>query len=125
VAIKYLTQSTWSHAALFVGGHGDGRLADVTHCFVEADLLGGVHSVGVAAFAGMATRICRPVGLNEEERRAVGHEKAMHDYLLLVGRCGLPVIDALLRLRPPSQRLRTNTLSVDRSNRSNRLITAS
>jgi hypothetical protein len=70
-AIKYLTQSTWSHAALYVGAHGDGRLADLTHCFVEADLMKGVHSVGVVAFAGKATRICRPVGLNEEERRAV------------------------------------------------------
>jgi hypothetical protein len=27
-AIKYLTQSTWSHAALHVGAYGDGRLAD-------------------------------------------------------------------------------------------------
>jgi hypothetical protein len=70
-AIKYLTQSTWSHAALYVGAHGDGRLADPTHCFVEADLMKGVQSVGIAAFGGMPTRICRPVGLNEEERRAV------------------------------------------------------
>jgi Permuted papain-like amidase enzyme, YaeF/YiiX, C92 family len=67
-AIKYLTQSTWSHAALYVGAHG---LGDPTHCFVEADLMKGVHSVGIAAFAGVTTRICRPVGLSEEERRAV------------------------------------------------------
>ncbi|OAF12436.1 lipo-like protein [Bradyrhizobium centrolobii] len=70
-AIKYLTQSTWSHAALYVGVHGNGRLARSTHCFVEADLIAGVRSVGVEAFTGMPTRICRPVGLNEEECRAV------------------------------------------------------
>lgn len=70
-AIKYLTQSTWSHAALYVGQHGSGLFADSTHCFVEADLLKGVRSVGIQAFSGMPTRICRPVGLNEEERRAV------------------------------------------------------
>ena len=59
-AIKYLTQSTWSHAALYVGQHGLGHFADSAHCFVEADLVEGVRSVGIAAFAGMPTRICRP-----------------------------------------------------------------
>ncbi|TYO67513.1 lipo-like protein [Bradyrhizobium hipponense] len=70
-AIKYLTQSTWSHAALYIGAHGDGRLTESTHCFIEADLLEGVRSVGVEAFAGVPSRICRPVGLSEAERRAV------------------------------------------------------
>ncbi|MCX7381888.1 MAG: YiiX/YebB-like N1pC/P60 family cysteine hydrolase [Alphaproteobacteria bacterium] len=72
-AIKYLTQSTWSHAALYVGSLGDGRLPE-NHCFVEADLVEGVRSVGIDEFAGLHTRICRPVDLTEEERRAVaGH----------------------------------------------------
>ncbi|MBA7479569.1 hypothetical protein ES703_20932 [subsurface metagenome] len=70
-AIKYLTQSTWSHAALYVGSLGDGRRTQPAHCFVEADLTEGVRSVGIDAFAGRATRICRPVGLTEVERRAV------------------------------------------------------
>lgn len=70
-AIKYLTQSTWSHAALYVGAHGAGRVARSTHYFIEADLIDGVRSVGVEAFASVPTRICRPVGLNEEECRAV------------------------------------------------------
>jgi len=69
VAIKYLTQSTWSHAALYVGpleglAHGD-------DCFIEADLVEGVRSVGFDAFAGCHTRICRAVGLSDGERRAV------------------------------------------------------
>lgn len=69
VAIKYLTQSTWSHAALFTG-----PVEGLTHagdCFVEADLIEGVRSVGFAEFAGCHTRICRAVGLSDDERRAV------------------------------------------------------
>lgn len=57
-AIKYLTQSTWSHAALYVGG-------TEAHCFVEADIVAGVRIVGVEEFEGFHTRICRPVGLDE------------------------------------------------------------
>lgn len=70
-AIKYLTQSTWSHAALYLGAHAAGRLAADDHCFIEADLVHGVRSVGIEEFEGCHTRICRPVGLTEAERRAV------------------------------------------------------
>lgn len=66
-AIKYLTQSTWSHAALYVGN----ALADAgkspEHCFVEADTVEGVRSVGIRAFCGLHSRICRPVGLTSED----------------------------------------------------------
>ncbi len=70
-AIKYLTQSTWSHAALYVGPRAPGVLQGEDHCFVEADLASGVRSVAVGEFDGFHTRICRPVGLNESEREAV------------------------------------------------------
>lgn len=70
-AIKYLTQSTWSHAALYIGAHGTGRLAGLAHLFIEADLVEGIRTVDVEAFSGKPTRICRPVGLSQEERRAV------------------------------------------------------
>jgi len=67
-AIKYLTQSTWSHAALYVGPALLGASgAPPDHCFVEADTVSGVRSVGVGAFAGLHTRICRPVGLTPED----------------------------------------------------------
>jgi hypothetical protein len=56
-AIKFLTQSTWSHAALYLG---DGRLCDV-------DVNDGVRVVPLSAFDGVHTRICRPVGLRPEE----------------------------------------------------------
>jgi hypothetical protein len=70
-AIKFLTQSTWSHAALYVGPHlaRDGGPDD--HCFVEADIKEGVRSTTVDEYTGLNTRICRPVGLSPQECRAV------------------------------------------------------
>lgn len=70
-AIKYLTQSTWSHAALYVGAHLAEAGGDPDHCFIEADLVQGVRSVGIDQFAGSHTRICRPVGLRESDSRKV------------------------------------------------------
>jgi hypothetical protein len=70
-AVKYLTQSTWSHVALYVGPQGRGRLADPEHCFIEADLVDGVRSVGLVHFESFHTRICRPVGLSEGETKAL------------------------------------------------------
>lgn len=71
-AIKYLTQSSWSHAAIFIGDeinqyneHGD-RLV-----LVEADLVEGVRAIPLDAYETMHTRICRPVGLEDDEIAAV------------------------------------------------------
>jgi hypothetical protein len=71
-AIKYLTQSTWSHAALYVG-EATGLLDAIgqPRCFVEADIREGVRAVGLAEFNGLNSRICRPVGLSAEEVAAV------------------------------------------------------
>jgi hypothetical protein len=66
VAIKYLTQSTWSHAALYVGDAGGRR-----GLFVEADLRDGVRAVQVDEFDGLHCRICRPVSLQADEAAAV------------------------------------------------------
>ena len=66
-AIKYLTQSTWSHAALYIGAAEGSRAGG----FIEADLVEGVREVGVSEFEGLHTRICRPVGLRDEDRAAV------------------------------------------------------
>lgn len=69
-AIKYLTQSTWSHAALCIGNRGGAGDADGP-CFVEADAADGVRLVGIGEFAELHTRICRPVGLTEGDRDAL------------------------------------------------------
>jgi hypothetical protein len=71
-AVKYLTQSTWSHASLYVGDrlgrHDDnGRALNV----VEADVSEGVRAVQLAQFAGLHVRVCRPVGLSEHDVQAV------------------------------------------------------
>jgi len=68
VAIKYLTQSTWSHAALYVGdASGLADAQERPRCFLEADLRDGVRVVSVAEYAGLHCRVCRPVGLNNGE----------------------------------------------------------
>jgi hypothetical protein len=62
--IKYLTQSTWSHAALYVGPLG-GRSTDdgEPHTLIEAELGIGVDSAPLSKYSRFHTRVCRPVGL--------------------------------------------------------------
>ena len=71
-AIKYLTQSTWSHAALYVGSVTGRQGADGEPlCMIEADVVEGVRAVGLSAYPGLHCRICRPVGMTAEEVRRV------------------------------------------------------
>lgn len=67
-AIQYLTQSTWSHSAMFVGFRWPNDSARTDHCFIEADVEEGVRSIGLSEFAQLQSRICRPVGLSHQER---------------------------------------------------------
>jgi len=76
--IKYLTQSTWSHIAFYVGDevlrrfpaqhdallaqHGD----DARHMLVEA-LMDGVVASPLAKYARFNVRVCRPIGLRRED----------------------------------------------------------
>ena len=70
--IKYLTQSTWSHAALYVGPIGDRVSASGEPLtLVEAELGQGVIAVPLSKYGNEHTRICRPVGLSEEDRLRV------------------------------------------------------
>ncbi len=72
LAIKYLTQSTWSHAALYVGDALSRVKAGApAGALVEADLELGVIAVPLAKYSAYNVRICRPVGLTEEDRGAV------------------------------------------------------
>lgn len=67
-AIKYLTQSTWSHAA-FYAGPLDGT--DDPPCLIEADVIDGVRAVNLSKYAGQHTRICRPVSLRADDADAL------------------------------------------------------
>lgn len=74
MAIKYLTQSTWSHACLFVGDALAGSGDPDPPVLIEADVAEGVVAVPLSKYAALNTRICRPVGLSEEDvARLVAH----------------------------------------------------
>jgi hypothetical protein len=71
-AIRYLTQSTWSHAAIYVGlgaklGERDGEPL----LLIEAELGKGVIASPLSKYMTYNTRICRPVGLTAEDRTKV------------------------------------------------------
>lgn len=68
-AIKYLTQSTWSHAALYVGPMPENLDASgAPATLIEAELGEGVIAAPLSKYASFNTRICRPVGLTMEDR---------------------------------------------------------
>ena len=83
--IKYLTQSTWSHSALYVGdeilrrfpGQRDALLAthdrDAHHMIVEA-LMDGVVATPLSKYASFNLRICRPASITRADLRRVTDE---------------------------------------------------
>jgi hypothetical protein len=72
VAIKYLTQSTWSHAALYVGDAlGTPPDGSEPETLIEVNLGEGVRGVPLSKYQTFNTRICRPVGLTEPDKRRV------------------------------------------------------
>lgn len=72
IAIKYLTQSTWSHAMIYIGDAlGPPPPGEPPRVLIEAALREGVRAVPLANIAHLNTRICRPVGLTAEDRARV------------------------------------------------------
>ena len=70
--IKYLTQSTWSHAALYVGPIGDRCTAQGEPLvLVEANIGMGVVAAPLSKYVRYHTRICRPTKLTEEDAARV------------------------------------------------------
>lgn len=88
--IRYLTQSSWSHAAIYVGDellrrspeqatklearYGDGA----HHMVVEALLESGVVASPLTKYTGFRVRLCRPFEISDEDRSrvvdlAIGH----------------------------------------------------
>ncbi len=66
--IKYLTQSTWSHSALYVGPLSGRAAADgEPHVLIEANVGEGVTSAPLSKYLRFHTRICRPIGLTEAD----------------------------------------------------------
>ncbi len=87
--IKYLTQSTWSHSALYVGDEvlrrfpeqrealvaAHGRCAN--HIIIEA-LMEGVVASPLSKYANFNLRVCRATGLRAEDRQRVIDEVLAH-----------------------------------------------
>lgn len=97
-AIKYLTQSTWSHAALVLN-NGPGEL-------IEADVKNGVIKVDMNKYDDANVRICRPIGLAPDDRKrlldfAEGHVGVSYDVknLIDLARYLLPTPPVPVRFR--------------------------
>jgi hypothetical protein len=108
--MKYLSQSSWSHAALYVGDEGLRRSAEMRHellekygddanyMLVEALLESGVVLVPLSKYRNFNIRICRPHQLTAADQRLVvdhaianvGHQYDLKN-LLDLARYFLPV----------------------------------
>ncbi len=72
MAIKYITQSTWSHAAIFIGKvESEDRNSGSEPLLIEADVKEGVRTVPLSRYCQNHTRICRPLGLAPQEMKQV------------------------------------------------------
>ncbi len=70
--IKYLTQSTWSHAAVFVGDSLPIPKGETERPrLIEANVGEGCIAVPLSKYTTYNTRICRAVGLSDDERETV------------------------------------------------------
>jgi hypothetical protein len=70
--IKFLTQSTWSHAALYVGERrGDAAPSGEPNVLLEAEAETGVVTVPLSKYFGFNMRICRAVGLDADSKQKV------------------------------------------------------
>jgi len=86
--VRYLTQSTWSHVAMFVGALAE---APDPPCLVEADIQLGIRALPLSELRGMHARVVRATGLDAAERAQVARR--------VVGRVGQPYdVDCALAL---------------------------
>lgn len=74
--IKYLTQSTWSHAAIYVGDAVSVPVdmrddPEDRPCLIEVNLGEGCVTAPLSKYETYNTRICRPVGLTQDDREKV------------------------------------------------------
>ena len=88
--IMYLTQSSWSHAAIYVGDallrwggpEADAVLeelgAEAGFLLIESDMKRGVIGVPLSKYQGNNLRICRPHGLRPEDLDRVLEEVFRH-----------------------------------------------
>ncbi len=69
-AIKYLTQSTWSHTTLYLGTiEVNGKTYHEQ--IIEADITDGIVHAHISKLKGYPLRVCRPVGLTEDDAQVL------------------------------------------------------
>ncbi len=72
MVIEYLTTSSWSHAALFVGDiPGRAEPDGEPHVLVEVNLGEGCVSAPLSRYSTFNTRVCRPVMLSYPDQQRV------------------------------------------------------
>jgi hypothetical protein len=88
--IMYLTQSSWSHAAMYLGDallrwggpEADRALerygAEASQLLIESDLKEGVSVVPLSSYLDQNLRICRPTGLTADNQDRVLAEMFLH-----------------------------------------------
>lgn len=111
-AIKYLTQSTWSHAALYVGdalaepddGSERPRL-------IEVNIGDGCVGYPLSAYRSYNTRICRASGLTPEDRQEIVNFMIAHLGLRYDMRNILDLLRYFLPFPPVPVRLRRRMLA--------------
>ena len=87
--IKFLTQSTWSHATLYIGNHATKDAEGEELCLIEAEADGGVKTSPLRKYSHLNTRICRPASLNSNEidqaiifaLNSIGHQYDMKNII--------------------------------------------
>jgi hypothetical protein len=111
-SIKYLTQSTWSHSALYVGPVAGAATDGEPHVLIEANIDEGVVSAPLSKYLHCQTRICRPVGLSEADcekvcRYAFERIGLGYDFKNVVDLMGLPIpVARNAAPAPPNHRAR-------------------
>jgi hypothetical protein len=63
--VRLVTQSSWSHVAMYVGPLEEGP---DPRCIVEADMAAGVRSIRLSELNALHVRVLRPIGLNDMDR---------------------------------------------------------
>ncbi len=88
--IKYLTQSSWSHSAIYVGDHieirghpmaqqyRDQYGEESRHLLLEAELSSGVTAVPLTKYLDYNLRLCRPYSLSIDDLEKVLGEVIAH-----------------------------------------------
>jgi len=70
--IKYVTQSTWSHCALYIGTqHSHNNNPQDPPCLIEALLSEGVVVSPLSDYFNLNTRILRPVSLTQADKQKI------------------------------------------------------